>query len=122
MDARPESNDASAKAGPGRGHDGGEADAPRLPELTQGLLDAGTVDRYFADLEACAELEGILVKASAQAMVGGQPPTTLSEARALVHGGTVRGVQIRYRYDGSDWCDTLMPSPQGVRLVRLRQE
>ena len=47
---------------------------------------------------------------------------TLADARRLLEERAVRGLQIRYRYDGADWWDTLMVLPEGWRLVRIRHE
>ena len=98
---------------------------PKLPELTGAILDAATLDRLFADLEACTEILEIQVKTGARDMVGGgggRAGPGLREARDMLASGSVRAVQIRYGYDGGTWCDTLMVLPQGVRLVRMRLE
>jgi hypothetical protein len=47
---------------------------------------------------------------------------SLEQARQLLLEGRARGIQIRYHYDGADWWDTLMRTPQGIRLVRIRHE
>ncbi len=97
----------------------------RLPELTGAVLDAATVDRLFADLEACTEIIEVQVKTGARDMTrpAGGTGIGLDEARALVQSVAARAVQVRYRYEGGEWCDTLMvlPPGQGVRLVRIRQ-
>jgi hypothetical protein len=92
-----------------------------MPELTEGLLDEATLDRLFADLAACTRIFSILVKPLAREHVGSDGATTLDQARALLRARTVRGVQVRYRYQDAEWWDTLMVLPQGVRLVRVRQ-
>ena len=40
-------------------------------------------------------------------------------AQAGLAAGDFRGVQVRYVYEGKEWCDTLLAAPGGVRLVRI---
>jgi hypothetical protein len=92
----------------------------RLPELTQAVLDQTTLDRLFDDIAGCTRLLDVTVKLSANRMVP-QERVTLEEARALLDARAVRGVQLRYLYDGGEWWDTLIATPDGVRVVRIRQ-
>lgn len=96
-------------------------DIPTLAELSGGLLDAPLVDRLFADLSAEAEILAILCKGGARDHGTGVAPD-LAAARALLAANAVRGVQIRYRWQNGEWWDTLMRTPEGVRLVRMRQD
>jgi hypothetical protein len=91
----------------------------RLPELTQACLDADTLDALFADLAACTQVLEVVAKPARTQMIPNQR-LTLDDARELITRRTVRGVQIRYRYDGAEWWDTLMAGPDGVRVVRIR--
>jgi len=93
---------------------------PRLPELTEGVLDEPTLERLFEDLAACTEVLGILVKTAEHDRAAGAASPSLAEAREALRRRTVRGVQIRYRYQGAEWCDTLLAAPAGVRIVRVR--
>ena len=95
---------------------------PPAPQVLQGVLDDATLDRYFADLGVAAEILGIGVKSAARTMAGSGPGPTLAEARTLLRERTVLGVQIRYRLQGEEWCDTLIVQPEGTRLVRLRRD
>lgn len=96
-------------------------DIPTLAELSGGLLEAPLLERLFADLAAEAEILAILCKGGARDRGTGVAPN-LAEARALLTAGTVRGVQIRYRWQQAEWWDTLMCTPEGIRLVRMRQD
>ena len=40
-------------------------------------------------------------------------------ARDRLKAGDVRGVQLRYRYAGREWTDTVLRVPGGYRLVRM---
>lgn len=94
-----------------------------LPDLHQGLLDDATVDQLFRDLASFARILEIIPKfADRRPVEDGASVLSLEEARSLLQSGAVRGVQVRYQHEGAQWWDTLMRTPQGVRLVRIRHE
>ena len=95
-------------------------DSPlKLPPLQQAMLDAATVDALFADLASCTRVLAVVPKRVLRTMTE-EAPIDLAAARAGLRDGSLRGVQIRYRYDGREWCDTLMPMAGGsARLVRI---
>ncbi len=95
---------------------------PPLPGLNQALLDWPGVEALLRDIGACTEVTEIIPKAAAQGYVTENAVLTLDDARRLLAERTVRGLQIRYRYDGADWWDTLMVLPEGWRLVRIRHQ
>ena len=43
----------------------------------------------------------------------------LRQAVAALQDGRLRGVQVRYEWQGRQWLDTLLRSQEGLRLVRL---
>ncbi len=89
-----------------------------LPDLHEAELDEQGLRALFHDLSSAAEIEGVRVKqAAAERASTGQ--VTASDALELLLARRVRGVQIRYRYQGESWCDTIMASPHGHRVVRL---
>jgi len=90
-----------------------------LPDLQQSILDAPTVDQLFADIAACGSQLEIIPKFAAEERIDASSRLTLEDGRALLLAGQLRALQIRYRYQGSDWWDTLLPVPQGHRLVRI---
>lgn len=92
-----------------------------LPELQQSVLDAATLRQLFADLAACTEITEIIPKQAAEGYVPEHSSLTLDEARAMLLGRRIRGLQIRYNYQGSQWWDTLLPAPggEGFRIVRI---
>ena len=91
---------------------------PELPELAQGMLDAAGLEALFRDLAACAIVEELQVKGGAQAYATGAG--TLEGAWAALEHGGARGVQLRYRFQGQDWVDTILRAGNGWRLVRAR--
>lgn len=91
----------------------------KLPELQEADLDAETVEAYFRDLSECAEIIAVVPKMGP----GYVSPSTvgLEDGYGLLRSGQVLGLQIRYRFDGAEWWDTLMVRNGVVRLVRIEQ-
>ncbi|RME68455.1 MAG: hypothetical protein D6781_10970 [Verrucomicrobia bacterium] len=90
-----------------------------LPQLQQASLDPTTVEALFHDLATCTQILAIVPKTASRTHV--EPRSIdLASARAGLADGTFRAIQIRYRYDGREWCDTLMRGPDGgPRIVRI---
>lgn len=103
------------------GHSRGDGDGGPLPELNEAMLDSETLGRLFRDLSQCAEVVEVIPKFADRRMVE-ERRLTLEDARLLLESRAVRGVQVRYRYQGADWWDTLMVTGSGVRLVRIRHD
>ncbi len=99
-----------------------ETESPALPELHSASLDAAQVAQLLADIEACTELTEILPKFAAQQYVPDPAAVTLAQAREWLATRAVRGLQLRYRYDGADWWDTLMQDGDRYRIVRIRHD
>lgn len=95
---------------------------PQLPALHTTVLDAAQVEQLLRDIEACTELVEILPKYSAQGCVPNVAGVSLAEARTLLATRAVRGLQLRYRYEGADWWDTLLAAGEGWRVVRIRHD
>lgn len=85
-----------------------------------GVLDAPTLAALFNDLEAHANVLDVITKGGpVQQSPGTQIP--LREAQALLAEGRVRGVQVRYVWEGEEWRDTLLATADGIRLVRMKR-
>lgn len=97
---------------------GGNATEIELPELTEAELDDTALRALFRDLAAATEIDDIRCK---QAPESRADPSRISPEEALdwLLEGRVRGVQVRYRYDGDAWCDTILATPSGHRVVRV---
>jgi len=93
---------------------------PDLPPLWNGTLDRAAVEQLFADLAAHAEVLAVLEKGGPGQYCAADRPT-LADAREHLFDGLVRGVQLRYQYEGRLWCDTLLAVEGGYRVVRLRE-
>lgn len=90
----------------------------KLAQLHQGHMDPMGVESLFRDLEACTEIVEISIKGGALHRAKATP--SLEQARNGLLGGRVRGVQIRYIFEGQEWWDTLIAQPPGARLVRMK--
>jgi hypothetical protein len=95
--------------------------ALKLPELQQAILEPAILEQLFHDLEHCTDIIEVIPKFRRQAQVA-PANITLQQAAALLDTREARAVQVRYRYQNADWCDTLMVTPEGIRLVRIRQD
>jgi hypothetical protein len=97
-----------------------------LPELHERALDAEALAAYEADLTAEAQVDAVMVKGGAEVRATDAGELGLAEAFATLRGGRVRAVQVRYRWGGEAWWDTVMAMGSGhgagYRIVRLRAE
>ena len=96
--------------------------ALRLPPLQQTVLDPATVQDLFRDLAACTQIIAIRPKTRAEGHIDAAATLTLDDAAAGLRDGSFRAVQVRYRYEDQEWCDTLMSTPAGLRVVRICQD
>jgi hypothetical protein len=84
------------------------------------MLDRDALEALHADLAAYATDVQIRSRAPLP-LPTSDPATALAAAFERLASGQSRGLQIRDRHEGTTWCDTLMPSPEGVRLTRIDQ-
>ncbi len=96
---------------------------PYLPDLHTAELDAHGLNALLADIAALGEVTEIIPKQAAREQVtDGATPLALDDVPGLFAKGA-RGVQIRYRFEGAEWWDTLMALPGGAfRLVRIQHD
>lgn len=99
----------------------GEPDATDLPPMQSAILDEPTLAALVRDLNQCAHINEVLVKGGPQTQTDAQQ-IKLDDAVLKLLNGELRGVQIRYRHEGQPWCDTLMRTNEGIRLVRVQQQ
>jgi len=85
------------------------------------LLDEETVGQLFFDVRHAAELVAVIEKGPNERRAR-EPVTTLAALDAA-HAAFVRrelvGVQLRYRFAGEEWWDTLTHTASGIRLIRI---
>ena len=92
---------------------------PNLPDVQESVVDAATIDRLFFDLSQLAEIVDVKIKAAKEAYASAAAPT-LTAARAALAARHALGVQLRYRYQGVEWIDTLFAVADGFRIVRMQ--
>lgn len=92
-----------------------------LPPLYSATLDREALMQLFFDLGQAAEVFAVLER-GARGQVPKEHAVTPAALEALAAGlleGTVPAAQVRYRFAGEEWWDTLTTTAAGVRLVRI---
>lgn len=92
-----------------------------LPPVHDAVLDDAFVERLFADVGACTELLSVSTKGGAERRAEALP-LSLEHAQRALAAGAVHGVQLRYRHEGREWCDTILRQPAGYRVVRIEAQ
>jgi hypothetical protein len=99
-----------------------EANDDALPPMSDAVLDDEQLAALFRDYRQCADQVQIVVKPGPGFVPAAMPhhkQPSLDEAEELLRQRRIRGLQVRYQHDQAQWCDTLMPLPRGIRLVRI---
>ena len=96
--------------------------SPPLPDLNTTLLDATQLEQLLRDIELCAQINEIIPKFAARGHVPDTASISLTQARELLASRAIRGLQLRYRYEGADWWDTVMVVGDRFRVVRIRHD
>ena len=97
------------------------ADGPPVPLMTEGTIDAATLSQLVADLLTSAEVLGVREKAGPGAYAAPEDHP-LGAAVGRLGAGETRAVQVRYRFNGCEWTDTILPTANGFRVVRCRHD
>lgn len=94
---------------------------PPLPTLYEAQLDVAQVNDLFTDLEHAAQIHEVRIKhgGTARSKLGGADLPALT---SLLWANISQSIQIIYTHKGSTWIDTLMRTPDGAKLVRMRHE
>jgi len=90
-----------------------------LPELQDAVIDVATLQALVADLLEHAAAVEVRTKGGSRTRAD-QGTIGLEGAVAALLAGETHGVQIRYRFEDTEWSDTLIRVADGVRLVRTR--
>jgi hypothetical protein len=96
-----------------------------LPPLHRAILDLDELAALCSDILGCAELIDVQLRAQRHAMQQDAPrhgADALAHAHGLLARREVLGAQLRYRFEGLEWWDTLMWTPQGLSLVRIAHD
>jgi hypothetical protein len=89
----------------------------QVPELVEAQLDPEQLHRLFDDYRRAAGVRSVRARPAGR-LRADDGPTSLDDAEPMLKTGG--RVQVRYEYHGAQWCDTLTPTSEGVRLVRMR--
>lgn len=96
-------------------------DGPTVPLMVEGVIDAATLRQLFADLAAAAAVLAVREKGDPRGYADGGERAPESALDRLL-AGAARAVQVRYRYDGHEWTDTVFAVPTGFRVIRCRHD
>ena len=96
---------------------------PPFPDLHQSEVDEATLRQLFDDVAHHAELIEIIPKHGPGYVEENPGQLPLGDALELILARSLRGLQLRYRYQDKTWWDTLMPLPGGLfRIVRIEHD
>ncbi len=98
-------------------HDASDPNEP--PEILEAHWDREQVVQLFHDLSEGANVQHVQVRTVSDSRSQDQA-VTLLEAKELLEKDEARAIQIRYDFDGQNWCDTLMVKPDEVHIIRTR--
>ena len=91
----------------------------QLSDLTRAELDPQLLDALLDDLTRHTQIMEVTVKGGEFSRAE-KAPVSLQEAIEALRGGRIRGVQVRYRWQGEEWLDTLLANAGQFRIVRLK--
>ena len=89
-------------------------DSP-LPPVFEGELDVVGLNDLRRDLTTLADVLHVQVRRSGCNETG----VSLHDAIERVIDRSAQAVQVQYRYQDKRWCDTLIATGSGARLVRI---
>jgi hypothetical protein len=96
------------------------ANGPVVPEMRVVQLTGEDVQALFLDLAAVAQVSQVVLKGSST-QYASQNSVTLENALPMLLSNSIRGMQVRYGYDGHEWTDTLFrEADDQFRLVRCQ--
>ena len=98
-----------------------ELSADSEPKMYEASWQKQQIEQLFEDLQAGAEIQHVQVRTS-----DGGPQSdravSIQEAELLFRQGEAKAIQIRYRFENQNWCDTLMVHSDSVRIVRTEMQ
>ena len=88
---------------------------PPLPEILQAEWSSDQILALFLDLNAGAEIQHVQLRTeTADATV------SLADAEASFGCGEARAIQVRYRFEGELWSDTILRGDPTTKIIRSR--
>lgn len=86
-----------------------------LPDLLEAQWSREQMLQLFADLAAGADVHHVQLRTA-----GVDATVDLSAAQAAFSAGQASAIQIRYRFEGENWSDTIMPGRDSSKIIRSR--
>jgi hypothetical protein len=90
----------------------------RLSEIKEAILDDAQLRTLFADIATYGKVQEVTMKASPRSRP--ENVRRLPELYLKLVERRLYGAQIRYEFESAAWLDTLVTTPAGCRLVRVR--
>ncbi len=86
-----------------------------LPEILEAEWAKDQVMQLFADLAAGAEVLHVQLRSSSA-----DTTVPLAIAASAFAADDAQAIQVRYRFEGEMWCDTIMPGNPTTKIIRNR--
>ena len=101
------------------------SDQPCEPQILEAEWEPDQILLLLADLQRGSETGQVQIEHVQLRTRDGQSnvhdqSATIADAEISFRDGTAKAIQLRYRFDGEAWCDTLMVGPQTTRVIRTR--
>jgi hypothetical protein len=90
----------------------------KLPDVYTAELDDAAANELLSDLRLGATISSVQLRVVAR---GTPEQCDLDTGATALRAGTATAMQIRYGFDGSNWCDTLTRRGDTFRIVRMRE-
>jgi hypothetical protein len=88
---------------------------PELPELLEAEWARDQMLQLFTDLAAGAEVLHVQLRTNSK-----DQRASLAEAELAFAEGIARAIQVRYRFEGELWSDTILPGNPTTKIIRSR--
>ncbi len=98
-------------------HDG--MDLAELPPMREANLSPDQLALLFGDIQQLGTDIQLFQRARANEKTQSDPVASLAKAKESLLNGATKRVQIRYRWNGSPWIDTLENQSESFRLLRI---
>ena len=89
-----------------------------LPDVYEGYLTSTQLTEFFRDIRQFAEVLDVFCKSAPRTM-SGLRDAKLENVEAELMSGRARAVQVRYRFEGKEWRDTVLHDQGKFKVVRL---
>lgn len=91
-----------------------------LPTLWNAVVDQETLDELISDLQQHAVILGVQEKHSPTEHINEELLDSIQTIERFRQ-GVSRAIQIHYRFEEKNWCDTIIRHGQQYKIVRMEQ-